>query len=65
MLVENQPLIPSLPRLEAGREDGFHQCLPGLEILAADRDVVLAREFEQRGNILREVRRAVGEGHAA
>ena len=51
-------------RLEHRREDGLHQRLPGLEVLAADRDTVTARELAQRGCIDSEVGRSVRERHA-
>ena len=50
--------------LKAGREDGLHQRLAGLEILAADGSFVLARQLVHRRDIDGQVRRAVGERHA-
>ena len=64
MLVEYQPLRPSRRALKAGRQHGLHQRLAGLEILAADRQFALARQFVHGRNIDGQVRRAVGEGHA-
>ena len=51
-------------RLQAGRDQGLHEGLAGLEVLAADRNAAVARQFEQRRRIRRQVRRAVGIGNA-
>jgi len=42
--IGGKPAIqPNHARFESGREDGFEQGLTGLEVFAADGDVVLAR----------------------
>ena len=51
-------------RLQSRRDQRLHEGLAGLEILAADRNVAVSRQIQQRGNIGRQVRRAVGERHA-
>jgi hypothetical protein len=64
MLVENQPVEAEHARLEARREDGLHQGLARLEVLAGDGRRARARELLQGGEVHREVGRAVGVGHA-
>ena len=49
--------------LQARRDDGLHQRLSGLEVLARDGRSHLPRELPRRGEVDREVRRAVREGH--
>ena len=51
-------------RLQAGRDDRLHQRLAGLEVLAGDRRLRLARERVSGREIDGEVRRAVGVGDA-
>ena len=46
--------------MKPGREDGLHQRLAGLEVLARDRRARLLRELDQRREVGGEVRRAVG-----
>src|SRR5580704_1903329 len=51
-------------RLEPGRKDGLDQSLPGLEIFAANRGLVLARKLVHGWDVDGEVGGSVGEGHA-
>ena len=55
---------PQHARLQSRRDQRLHERLAGLEILAADRNVALARQFQQRRRIGGQIRRAVGERHA-
>src|SRR6185437_8996497 len=52
------------PGLEPGRENGLHQGLAGLEVLAADGRILLAREREQGAGVGGEIGSAIGIGHA-
>src|SRR5262249_34587101 len=67
-VAEDVRRVPALEteetRLEAGREDGLHQRLAGLEILAGRGDAVLLGELEHRRDVDRQVGRAVGVGNA-
>ncbi len=64
-ITENVRRIPAVQSehtcLERRREHRFHQSLPGLEVFATDRDVVIHRELLNRGNVYRQVRRAVSK----
>ena len=62
--MEYQPRDAEEARLEGGGEDGLHEGLAGLEVLAADGRGILLRQLDHRGNIDGEVRCAVGEGDA-
>ena len=67
-VAEDVGRVPALEaevaRLEAGREDGLHQRLAGLEVLAADRQLLLLGQLLDRREVDRQVGRAVGERHA-
>ena len=64
--VGGKPAVQSqLARFEPGREDGFEQRLAGLKVFTANRHAALARELKKRRRVHREVRGAVGVGHAA
>ena len=64
--VGGKPAVqPQLAGLQPRRDDRLQQSLSSLEVLAAHRDSELAREFEKRGGIHREIRSAVGVGHPA
>ena len=62
--MEYQPETPRRRALKAGRENGLHEGLAGLEVLAADRSGVLLEQLDHRRDIDCEIRRAVGEGYA-
>ena len=63
--VAGKPAVQSqLARLEGGRQDGFHERLAGLEILAAHGHLAVVGQLQQRRNVHRQGRRAVAEGHA-
>ena len=49
---------------ETGCDQGLHQGLTRLEVLAADGRARLTRQLQHGGRIRREVRRAVGVGDA-
>src|SRR2546430_15319503 len=51
-------------RLQPGGENGLHQRLSGLEVLAADGSLVAPRQLVHCGDVDRQVGRAVGKGHA-
>ena len=59
----NHPLQAEHPRLEAGRDERLHQRLPGLEVLARDRQATLPGQFAERRHVDAEVRRTVRVRH--
>ena len=56
---------PQHARLQSRRDQRLHEGLAGLEILAADRNLAIASQLQQRRRIGGQIRRAVGVGHAA
>ena len=61
--MEYQPSTPSSRALIPGRDDRLHPGLPGLEILADDRQLLLLRQGHHRRDVDRQVGRAVGVRH--
>jgi hypothetical protein len=60
--------VPALqaehPRLEARRNDGLHQRLAGLEVLAGQRNAALVGQIHEGGDVDHQRRSAIGVGYS-
>ena len=60
--MEYQPARPMSPGLQSGSDDGLHERLPGLEVLAANGDLLLPGQFQHGRDVGRQIGSPVGIG---
>ena len=62
--VRGEPAIAAQhARLQTRRDQRLHVRLAGLEVLAADGQITIARQPQQGRNVVRQIRRAIREWH--